>query len=80
MKYQHEDLEMQGTMHMITVHLPSCHSCYRNRNTSMTHLVWVVGFFFDAELPEMSDSESKLHIMRGFDVCCVVGGGCFTML
>lgn len=42
-------------------------------------LGWFV-FFFDAELPEMSDSESKLHIMRGFDVCCVVGGGCFTML
>lgn len=46
----------------------------------MTHLVWVgFFFFFDAELPEMSDSESKLHIMRGFNVCCVVGGGCFTM-
>lgn len=79
LKYWHEDLEMQGTMHIISIHLLSRYSCYRNRSSSVPHLL----FGFDAELPETSDSECKLQIIRSFSEAlkchsehCILGGGC----
>lgn len=83
MKYWREDLEMQGTAHMISIHLHSWYSCYRNRSTSIPHLI----FAFEVELPEMSDSECKLQIiprsseaLKCHSEHCVVRGDCFVLL
>lgn len=82
-KYRCEDLEMQGTAHMIPIHLHSCYSCYKSRSTSIPHLL----FAFDVELPEMSDSECKLQIIQRSSEAlkchsehCIVGGDCFVLL
>lgn len=61
---------------MIAIYLHSSHSCLQEQK----HFNGLSSFFvcFDAELPEMSDPECKLHIMRplsGFEVLSVTGGG-----